>query len=62
MDRDLGKLKKSLASTTICARQAHASRIAYESNPPMPARHVTQTAASSKAHDNDGTFSKEFNQ
>jgi hypothetical protein len=45
----------------MCQAGACISRIANETNPPMPARHATQTAASSKAHDNDGTFSKEFN-
>jgi hypothetical protein len=61
MDRDLGTPKKSQESTLKCARVA-----------PVPAglsmkqirRHLsgpaTLNAASSKAHDKDATFKKEF--
>jgi hypothetical protein len=44
----------------MCQAGACTSRIAAETNPPVPARDTTQAAASSKAHANDGTFSKEF--
>jgi hypothetical protein len=44
----------------MCLAIVCTGRIADETNPPMPARYTAQTAASSKASDNDGTFSKEF--
>lgn len=67
MDRDLGKLSKSLARSnslarsTTCAVSAHAS-------PDLPTkqirRHQSDTrypsATPSNAHDKDGTFNKEF--
>jgi hypothetical protein len=61
MDRDLGTPKKSQESTPARARVgACAGRFAIETNPPTPAWFSTRNAASSKAHDNDATFNKEF--
>jgi hypothetical protein len=60
MDRDLGKLNKSFASTMECAGQAQLSPGLRMKQSSDACQHTTRTAASSKAHDNDGTFSKEF--
>jgi hypothetical protein len=61
MDRDLGMPKKSQESTPTCARVAHMPA-------GLPMKQIcqrlpgfsTRNAASSKAHDKDATFNKEF--
>ena len=76
MDRDLGRPKKSQASTGMfagltCApaglpmKQIGIAPIrqappAAGLSPTTPVRQTTRTAAPSKAHDKDGTFSKEI--
>jgi hypothetical protein len=61
MDRDLGMPKKESGKhDAMCWVCACASRFADETNWPTHAWYATQRPASSKAHDKDGTFNKEF--
>lgn len=74
MDRDLGKPKTSRSSTETCTttayRRAGSGRIHLQyprrfSDLPMKqindlVQPATSAAVSSKAHDNDATFNKEF--
>jgi hypothetical protein len=61
MGRGFGKLNTSLASTLLRARcSARAGRFGDETNRLATVRQKTPTAASSNAHDKDGTLNKEF--
>jgi hypothetical protein len=67
MDRDLGMPKKSQRKHIdtcrggACAMAVHeAAGLGLKQTPGTPASLTTRYAASSKAHDNDGTFNKEF--
>jgi hypothetical protein len=66
MDRDLGMPKKSLESTSLCAAGPRATLAHEQADLPMKQtrryrwRLTIQTAASSKAHDKDGSFNKEY--
>jgi hypothetical protein len=61
MDRDLGTPKKSQESLSTCAISAHGpAGLLMKQTRRGSARLATQKAASSKAHDRDAMFNKEF--